>query len=97
MMNVLILGGNVFAGRHIADALLLGGHKVTYFNRGISAQPRADVETVLGDRKLGLDMLAGRSWDAVVDTCGYFPNDVRLSARWLRDRANRYVYISPSQ
>ena len=38
-------------------------------------------------------MLAGRSWDAVIDPSGYTPGDVRASAELLRD-AGRYVFVS---
>jgi 2'-hydroxyisoflavone reductase len=93
-MNVLIIGGSVFVGRHITDALLSAGHAVTHFNRGVSAPPRDDVETVKGNRTVDLDRLGDQTWDAVVDTCGYVPGDVRLSTERLKDRAGQYLFIS---
>jgi len=94
-MNVLIIGGSVFVGRHITNALLEAGHSVTHFNRGVTeTTPRNDVEIVTGDRMHRLDRLAGRTWDAVVDTCAYVPAAVDLAAKALRDRTNRYVFIS---
>jgi 2'-hydroxyisoflavone reductase len=93
-MKVLIIGGSIFAGRHITDALLSEGHRVTHFNRGFSGGPRGDVETIKGNRTTDLDLLSDRTWDAVVDTCGYVPGDVRLSTERLKDRAGRYVFIS---
>ncbi len=93
-MNVLIIGGGIFLGRHITDALLSAGHRITHFNRALSAPPRADVEIVKGDRSRDLELLDGRTWDAVIDTCAYVPNDVRRSTRLLKERAARYLLIS---
>ena len=36
-MDVLILGGTGFLGRHLVEAALGNGHRVTLFNRGIKA------------------------------------------------------------
>jgi 2'-hydroxyisoflavone reductase len=95
-VRVLILGGTVFLGRHVVETLLARGHEVTLFhrgNRGAALFPH--VERVLGDRATDLDRLpAGAAWDAVVDTCGFVPGAVEASARALRDRAGRYVFIS---
>jgi hypothetical protein len=85
-MDLLILGGTVFLGRHLATAALSHGHRVTLFNRG---QHNPDlfpqVEKLRGDRTLpgGLDTLKGRTFDAVIDTCGYVPRIVRESAEFL--------------
>ncbi len=35
-MNLLILGGTRFLGRHLVEAALGRGHRVTLFNRGKS-------------------------------------------------------------
>jgi 2'-hydroxyisoflavone reductase len=49
---------------------------------------------ILGDRDGQLDRLGDRTWDAVIDTCGYFPRIVGLSAATLHDRVERYLFIS---
>jgi 2'-hydroxyisoflavone reductase len=36
-MDLLILGGTGFLGRHLAEAALGEGHRVTLFNRGSAA------------------------------------------------------------
>ena len=94
-MKFLILGGTVFVGRHLVEAALAQGHEVTLFNRG---QNNADlfpgVEKLRGDRDGGLDVLRGRQWDAVMDTCGYVPRLVRASAELLAEAVDRYVFIS---
>lgn len=95
-MKILILGGTIFVGRHLVEAAQARGHEVTLFNRG---QHNADlfpaVEKLRGDRDGdGLDALAGRSWDAVLDTCGYVPRVVRQSAERLAGSVSRYVFVS---
>lgn len=94
-MNLLVLGGAVFLGRHLVDAALAAGHQVTLFNRG---QHNADlfpqVEKLRGDRNGGLDALAGRRWDAVIDTCGYAPRLVHASAELLAGSVDHYTFIS---
>jgi len=95
-VKILILGGTIFVGRHLVEAALSRGHEVTLFNRGRhNADLFPQVEKLRGDRDGdGLDALAGRSWDAVIDTCGYLPRIVRQSARLLAGAASRYVFIS---
>ncbi len=42
----------------------------------------------------GLTQLDGKSWDAVIDTSGYFPRMVKASAELLAPRVKQYVFIS---
>src|SRR5579864_2842976 len=94
-MQLLILGGTIFLGRHLVESALARGHTVTLFNRG---QHNPDlfpnVEKLRGDRNGDLSALKGRQWDAVVDTCGYVPRIVRESARLLADAVGHYTFIS---
>ncbi|MFI6013875.1 SDR family oxidoreductase [Streptomyces sp. NPDC051243] len=96
-MRLLILGGTEFAGRAVAEAALGRGWEVTVFHRGRHAPP-AGVRSLHGDRTTpdGLAALAQATgdWDAVVDTWSAAPRAVRDSARLLRGRAGRYVYVS---
>ena len=95
-MKILILGGTIFVGRHLVEAALARGHEITLLNRGRqNADLFPQVEKLRGDRDGdGLDALAGRSWDAVLDTCGYVPRIVRQSAEMLAGAVSRYVFIS---
>jgi len=94
-MRLLVLGGTVYLGRHLVDAALARGHEVTLFNRGrTNADLFPEVERIHGDRDGGLDALAGRTWDAAIDTCGYVPRIVRASAERLRDAVEHYTFIS---
>ena len=92
-MNVLILGGTVFLGRHLVEAARVRGHAVTLFNRGQSNPALfPEIETVHGDRNTGFDALSGRRWDAVIDVAAYFPRQVRLAVTSIH--ADHYTLIS---
>lgn len=94
-MEILILGGTVFLGRHIVEAAIERGHKLTLFNRGkTNPDLFPEVEKLRGDRDGEIMPLIGRSWDAVVDTCGYVPRIVQLSAEVLADDIDHYTFIS---
>ena len=94
-MKLLVLGGTKFLGRHVVDAALGARHDVTIFTRGrTNAGLYPEAEHLVGDRDGGLDALAGRAWDGVVDTSGYVPRVVRQSAELLRDAVERYVFVS---
>jgi 2'-hydroxyisoflavone reductase len=94
-LKILLLGGTRFIGVHITELALARGHTVTFFNRG---RTRSDlfpqVEKLLGDRDGKLDALKGRKWDAVIDTSGYVPRHVRLSAELLAPNVQQYLFIS---
>ena len=91
-MNVLVLGGTRFLGRHIVDRLAADGHRVVCFHRGETcSRLPAGVEERYGDRNTDLDRVATESWDAIVDTCCYRPEQMQRS---LELRTDRYVMIS---
>src|SRR5262245_42995589 len=94
-MQLLILGGTVFLGRHLVEAALARGHAVTLFNRGQhNPELYPEVEKLRGDRGGDLAALQGRRWDAVIDTCGYVPRIVRASAELLAGAVEHYTFIS---
>ncbi|MGZ4135090.1 MAG: NAD-dependent epimerase/dehydratase family protein, partial [Tumebacillaceae bacterium] len=94
-MKLLILGGTRFLGRHLVEAALAHGHEVTLFNRGkVDTDPYPQVEKLRGDRDGELEALKGRTWDAVIDTCGFFPEIVKRSGELLKDAVGHYTFIS---
>ncbi len=94
-MDVLILGGTGFLGRHLVEAALGEGHRVTLFNRGLSEPGMfPEAETIKGDREADLPALLGRRWDAAIDTCGYVPRVVRVSAGLLAEAVDHYTFVS---
>ena len=96
IMNVLVLGGTDFLGRHIVEVALARGDSVTIFNRGRTnpALFGDSVERRTGDRAADLSALHVGTWDAAIDTSGYFPVDVRASAKLLADRVAHYTFVS---
>ncbi|HQR29282.1 MAG TPA: NAD-dependent epimerase/dehydratase family protein [Anaeromyxobacteraceae bacterium] len=93
--RVLILGGTGFLGPALVEALRARGDVVTLFNRGKTNPGRfTDVEQLHGDRDGKLDALRGRTWDVVIDTSGYVPRIVRMSAELLAPSVARYVFVS---
>ncbi len=94
-MNLLILGGTRFIGRHLTEAALGAGHTVTLFNRNRSATDAfPNLETLVGDRNSDVSALRGRTWDAVIDTSAYTPTAARLTAEALQDSVPHYTFIS---
>lgn len=94
-MKILILGGTRFLGPALVEAARARGHALTLFNRG-KTNPGLfpDVEQIHGDRDGRLQGLARRRWDAAIDTSGYVPRVVRMSADLLAPSVERYVFVS---
>jgi 2'-hydroxyisoflavone reductase len=98
-MKLLLLGGTKFLGRHIVDAALARGHDVTLFTRGRLPHPwGGGVTALVGDRdpaaEGGMRALEEGRWDAVIDTSGYLPRIVSASVALLRERVERYLFVS---
>jgi 2'-hydroxyisoflavone reductase len=92
-MRIVVIGGTRFSGRAFTGAALAAGHDVTVFHRGATGDdPWPDAEHVHGDRNGGLGALTGRSFDAVVDFCGYVPREIVEASDALPD--GRYVFVS---
>jgi 2'-hydroxyisoflavone reductase len=94
-LRILILGGTGFIGPHMVESARARGHTITLFNRG-KTHPELfpEVEKLRGDRDGQLDALKGRKWDAVIDTSGYVPRIVKMSAELLAPAVKQYVFIS---
>lgn len=101
-VKVLVLGGSVFVGRHLVDALVAEGHDVAVLNRGRTASSLPpSVERLTADRTDAAQMraaLAGRDWDAVFDVSGFVMaaggSDVELLLDLLDGHVGRFVYVS---
>jgi len=92
-VKLLVLGGTQFVGRAIAERALTRGHELTLFNRGrTNPDLFPEAEHVHGDRDEDLSALAGRRFDAVIDTSGYVPSAVRASVDAVAE--THYVFVS---
>jgi 2'-hydroxyisoflavone reductase len=52
------------------------------------------VEQLRGNRDSDLSALAGRQWDAVIDTSGYFPREIVAATAVLAGSVGHYTFIS---
>jgi 2'-hydroxyisoflavone reductase len=95
-MRILVLGGTRFVGRAVVDQAVSRGHDVTTFTRGRHGEPRPGAESLHGDRTVAADLavLAGREWDAVIDTSVIAPVHVAASAAVLAGQVGHYTYVS---
>ena len=94
-MRILIIGGTQFVGRHIAASALDAGHEVVELHRGrTGAELFPAAEHLLADRDGDLSALSGRSFDATVDVCAYWPRQVRALAQALDGRGGQHVLVS---
>jgi len=93
--TLLILGGTRFLGPALVGAARKSGWTLTLFNRGKSNPGLfPDLEQIHGDRNESTKPLEGRKWDAVVDTSGYFPRQIRTAMESLKGNVGQYVFIS---
>jgi 2'-hydroxyisoflavone reductase len=94
-MKILTIGGTRFFGRAFVEEATRRDHEVSVFHRGESEpEDLPDVEHLHGDRKAGIEILGGRSWDAVLDTCAFVPREVRELADAIGDRIGHYTLVS---
>ncbi len=94
-MKLLIVGGGQFVGRAVAEAAVARGHEITLFNRGkTTLEVPPGVEWIRGDRDGDLGALGGRGWDAVIDTCAYFPRQVEALLKVLKGSIGHYLLVS---
>lgn len=95
-VSLLILGGSGFVGRHITEAALAAGHRVTLFNRGqTNGGLFAEVERLIGDRYAGeVEALRGGEWNGVIDVNGYNLEHLQPVLDALDGRVGHYTFVS---
>lgn len=92
-MNILLLGGTRFIGRHIAAALKEVG-EVTLLNRGLSGGPDG-FRQLVADRSRPEDMevLKGRRFDAIVDISAESAEFIAHTLPFIEGQPH-YIYLS---
>ncbi len=97
-MDILVIGGTFYFGKHVVRLLLERGDRVTLFTRGRSRPDFwGDTRHILGDRNDHNDFIAklrGQSFDAVIDQIAYRREDIDVALRALRGNVGKYVLIS---
>ncbi len=93
-LNILVIGGTRFVGRHIVEEAIARNHSVTLFNRGTN-HCFPGVTHIKGDRDNPEDLvqLSGSVYDSIIDTCGYYPRQINILTKVLSS-SSHYVFIS---
>ena len=98
--KILVLGGTLFLGPALVEALVANGHTVTLFNRGVTHPELFPyLERLRGFRSADandqdLTALAHRKFDVIVDVWPNDPDMVATAAQFLKDRAQHYLFVS---
>lgn len=102
-MRVLVIGGTLFIGKHLTDALLAAGHDVTILHRSPSSELPPGVRGLLADRNdpaAVASALSGQRFEAVFDNVydwerGTTADQVAATARaCASDTLEKYVFMS---
>ncbi|MYV67472.1 NAD-dependent epimerase/dehydratase family protein [Streptomyces sp. SID2131] len=108
-MDVLVIGGSRYFGKRVIALLRQSGHRVTVLNRGSSGVPSSGLSGVLprvlsggiehlvadrDDEAALASVLAGRSFDVVLDQVCYTPPQAEIALRVFAGRVRRYVMTS---
>ncbi len=93
-MQILILGGTYFIGRHIALELESAGHTITLLNRGTRRTPHATLCADRNDPQEVRAALRGRSFDVVIDTSCYDAMQAVIAEGALSGRYGRWLFLS---
>jgi len=96
-----VIGGTRNVGHDLVLALRAAGDRVTVLNRGLTPDELPhDVERLRadrGDRAAFAAALAGRTFDAVVDTALFTGADAATVVDVLAGRTDRYLWFSSGQ
>jgi nucleoside-diphosphate-sugar epimerase len=100
-MEILIIGGTRNVGHLLTLELMEQGHSVTILNRGKTPDELPPTVRLLhcdrGDSIRLKEVLAGKSFDAVVDMALYNETDAKAITHLLDGRVGRYVFLSTGQ
>ena len=98
MKTILIIGGNRFFGRHLAEQLIFDGHEVTLLNRGkLGDGLGSRVKRLIADRddeRSLVTAIKGKHWDVVYDQVCYTAIQAGIARDVFKNRTNRYVVTS---
>lgn len=97
-MNILIIGGNRFFGKKLAQNLLRKGHDVTLLNRGsIEDGFGNSIKRLKCDRK-DIESLrnqtSNKSWDVVYDQVCFDANEASDALDIFRNKTQHYIFTS---
>lgn len=95
-MDILVLGGTRFFGRHMVNELLTQSHNVTIATRGKTPDEYGDrVNRIIVERTSPESMrnaFSGRHYDVVIDKIAYCSNDIRYVMEAVDH--DKYIHMS---
>lgn len=96
--NILIIGGSYFAGRSLVEHLVNEKEvNLFIFNRGNIPLNIRNVTEFHGDRTQEDSIkknLPSMDWDALIDFCGYGPEDLKKVIQSVPGKIKHYIFIS---
>lgn len=94
MKDVLIVGGNRFVGKLVAEKLQ-SEYNVTVMNRSGTAPTRCDIiQCDRNDEEKFADVMEHKSFHCVVDMCLYNKEQAEITSKILDGKTSKYIYIS---
>lgn len=95
-MQVCVIGGSRYFGRHLITLLRDDGADVTVLNRGSAPAPPGTTHLVADrDDEAALHAaLSGRDFDVVIDQVCYHPGQAAIATRAFAGRTGRYLMTS---
>jgi nucleoside-diphosphate-sugar epimerase len=97
-MKLLIIGGSGFLSSAFVERGLAYGHEVTILTRGHRSvpfpQPVRQLVADRNDREAFRAVLAGQTFDAVIDAICYTPEDAQEDVETFSGRVGRFIMIS---
>jgi nucleoside-diphosphate-sugar epimerase len=101
-MKVLVIGGTLFIGRQLVEALVKGGHEVSILHRRPKHDFGRKVENLMADRNDAESVrqaLATRRFEVVFDNVydwerGTTAEQVEATVKACGDRLSRYIFLS---
>jgi nucleoside-diphosphate-sugar epimerase len=96
-MKVLFIGGTGLISTAVTRLAVAQGLEVTHLNRGQRGASPAGVETLTADVRApgqAQQVLAGRTFDVVVDWIAYTPADIERDLALFAGRVKQFIFIS---
>lgn len=92
-MTILIIGGNRFVGKLVAESLIRLNHNVTVFNRR-GTGPKGCL-IIKGDRNFDLKSINFKEFDYIIDMCLYNHTQFKLIEPLLdQPKLKKYIFMS---
>jgi nucleoside-diphosphate-sugar epimerase len=96
-MKVLFIGGSGVISTASTRLAVDRGLDLWLLNRGKSASPIGNVQTItadINDPASARTALSGHSWDAVVQWIAFSPADIERDIELFRGKTKQYIFIS---